>query len=86
MHLCAIEDFVKTAENGQRLQLPAGTDLFCDNGGFVFLNRSEPLEYSIELTPGENVIPGKNCKIFVEFANSSVPADTYKNIYKIVQL
>ena len=34
---------------------------------------------------GENVVPGRNCRIFVENENSASPLDVYKNIYKIVK-
>lgn len=85
VHLSAVFDFVNTAENGQRLQFPSNTDLICENGGFTFVKRTKPLEYDIRLVTGENVISGKNCKIFVEFANSALPLSSYINIYKIVK-
>ena len=84
-HLQLICDFVGCAENGQKLQFPCGTDLICENGGFVFITRTQPLEYDVKLESGENTVPGRNCRIFVENENSAVPLDAYINIYRIVK-
>ena len=85
MHLQIISEFVNFADNGHSLQFPFGVDLICENGGFVFIERKEPIEYNYRLTFGENPVPGRNCKIFVENENSASPIDAYKNIYKIVK-
>ncbi len=85
VHLQIISGFVNFADNGHSLQFPFGVDLICENGGFVFIERKEPIEYNYRLTFGENSVPGRNCKIFVENENSASPIDAYKNIYKIVK-
>ncbi|MBQ7698731.1 MAG: tRNA lysidine(34) synthetase TilS [Clostridia bacterium] len=84
-HLYSIFDFVKSAEHGQRLQFPGSTDLIYENNGFVFIKRVRPLEFDIKLELGENIIAGKNYKIFVENANFAKPLDSYINIYRIVK-
>lgn len=85
VHLSVTADFITSAENGQRLQMPEGVDLICENGGFVFIDRAAPEEFDIKLLYGKNVIPGKNYTVFVENANSAGPLSAYINIYKIVK-
>lgn len=84
-HLKALCDFIKDAENGQRIGMPNEIDFICENGAFRFIKRSVPLTYRINLEFGENDIPCKKCKIFVENVNSAPKTDAYRNIYKIVK-
>jgi tRNA(Ile)-lysidine synthetase-like protein len=85
VHLSAVTDFIPSAENGQRLELPKSTDFICENGQFRFIKRVLRLNYCIKLVPGENDIRIKKCKIFVENVNSAPKTDAYRNIYKIVK-
>ena len=85
-HLRLISAFIPQAENGQRLSFPSGIDLICENGAFRFLQRSEPLVYSIPIeNEGEYAIPGRNSVIFAEYVGSAKPLHAYKNFYKLVK-
>ena len=85
VHLSAVTDFIPSAENGQRLELPKSTDFICENGQFRFIKRVLRLNYCIKLVPGENDICIKKCKIFVENVNSASSYSSYINVYKKVK-
>jgi len=85
VHLSAAAGFIHEAENGQRLELPDGVDFICENGVFHFIKRVSPLNYCIKLEFGENDIPHKKCKIFVENVNSARELSSYINVYKKVK-
>lgn len=84
-HLTAAVDLIRNAENGQRAELPNEVDFICENGSFRFIKRVSPVNYCIKLVRGENDIPHKKCKIFVENVNSAPSLSSYINIYKKVK-
>ncbi|MBQ3870060.1 MAG: tRNA lysidine(34) synthetase TilS [Clostridia bacterium] len=84
-HVGIITEFIKTAENGKRLNLPSGTDLIIENGVFRFAARTYNREYRYVLAPGLNRFADLGFDVYVEAADDAVSLCELKNIYKLVK-
>ncbi len=85
IHIDLIKDFIRTAENGKRLNLPSDTDMICDNGRFRFIPRLMPREYTYALSAGVNRFADLGVDIYVEKSENASSVNDLKNIYNLVK-